>query len=54
VYENAVFRLENEVGVGASDVDAYARHGSPDGPSRRRAQPGAQRLMLIARKDCQH
>ena len=33
VHEDAMFRLENEVGIGAADVDAYARHGSPDRPA---------------------
>jgi hypothetical protein len=29
--KNAVIRLEHEVGIGPADIDAYARHGSPDG-----------------------
>ena len=42
--ENAVIRLEYEVGVGPADIDAYARHGSPDRPCAAVPVPGAQRL----------
>jgi hypothetical protein len=30
VEKDAVIRLENEVGIGPADIDAYARHGWPD------------------------
>jgi hypothetical protein len=44
VEKYAVIRLENEVGIGPADIDAYARHGSPDRPRAAVPDPGAQRL----------
>ena len=41
--ENAVIGLENEVGIGTADIDAYARHGSSDRPRAAVPVPGAQR-----------
>ena len=46
VDEDAVVRLENEVGVGPADIDAYARHGSPESSPRRRARPGCTTPLL--------
>src|SRR5262249_22770201 len=46
VDENAVIRLEHEVSVGPADIDAYARHGSPDLPRAAVPDPRAQRLLL--------
>jgi hypothetical protein len=43
VHENAVIGLEYEVGIGAADIDAYARHGSPDRPSAAMPIPSAPR-----------
>ncbi len=42
--EDAMIGLEHEVGIGPADVDAYARHGSPDLP-RAVPDPDAQRLV---------
>jgi hypothetical protein len=42
--KDAVIRLENEVGVGPADIDAYARHGLPDRPRAAVPDPGAQRF----------
>ena len=41
---SAVIRLENEVGIGPADIDAYARHGSPDCPPAAVPDPGARRV----------
>ena len=42
VDKDAVVRLENEVGVGPADIDAYARHGSPE----------SSRAAAVARPGC--
>jgi hypothetical protein len=42
--KDAVIRLKDEVGIGPADIDAYARHGSPDRPRAAVPDPGAQRL----------
>jgi hypothetical protein len=46
--KHAVIRLEHEVGIGPADIDAYARHGSPDRFRAAVPVPGAQRLCVIA------
>jgi len=43
--EDAAIGLEHEVGVGPADVDAYARHGSPDRPRAAVPGPDAQRVV---------